>query len=453
MSHTATDAPAPQTRASIMRATLAGTLGTTLEYYDYVIYGLATALIFNQLFYSDLPPEIGFIAGFATYAVGFGVRPIGGLILGAIGDRIGRKVIMVLTIVMMGASTFAIGLLPTYAQVGVIAPLLLVLCRLVQGFATGAELASASSLMVESAPVRHRGFVGSFVSFGTNGGSLLASGVWLLISLLPEEHLMSWGWRLPFLGSIVVTLLGLWIRRNVRESHVFESVAERQRKVSMAELYRNFFRSGWRSFLVAFGLRIGEGGTSAIYQVFLVGYVATLPGQQQSTGAAALLAASLIGVVAIPLIGTLTDRIGRRTVYLVLAGIQVLFAFPGIMLIETGETWAIIAAFLLASGICVQGMYAAESAYMVEMFGLRHRLTGVTASKELGGLAGAGTAPLIISALLAAVGHWWVIGAYIALLALIGFISALVSPEVRGRDLMSDEDAIPTRADARRAHR
>lgn len=435
----------PQSRASMVRTTVAGALGTTLEYYDYVIYGLATALIFNQLFYSNLPPEMGFVAGFATYAVGFIVRPIGGLLLGAVGDRIGRKFIMVLTIVLMGAATFAIGLLPTYDQVGAVAPLLLLLCRMVQGFATGAELASASSLMVESAPKKHRGFIGSFVSFGTNSGSLLATGVWLLISMMPEDQLMSWGWRLPFLGSILVTLLGLWVRKRVKESHVFESVAERQRKRSMRELYANFFKSGWRSFLVCFGLRIGEGGTSALYQVFLVGYVATLPGQGKTTGATALLVASLVGVIAIPVIGALTDRFGRRRVFLVLAGVQVLFAFPGLMLISTGETWAIFAAFILASGICVQGMYATESAYMVEMFGLRHRLTGVTASKELGGLAGAGAAPLIISVLLAATGHWWVIAAYVALLAAIGFFAALISPEVAGRDLTLDEDAIAPR--------
>ncbi|MGC2942546.1 MFS transporter [Brevibacterium sp. FAM 24638] len=438
-----------QSRSSIFRATFAGMFGTTLEYYDYVIYGLATALIFNQLFYSNLPPEVGFIVGFGTYAVGFLVRPVGGLILGAIGDRIGRKFIMVLTIILMGCGTFAIGILPTYEQVGVVAPLLLLLCRLVQGFATGAELSSASSLMVESAHPKHRGFVGSFVSFGTNGGSLLASGVWLLISTLPEEALMSWGWRLPFLGSILVTLLGLWIRKGVKESNVFESVAERQRQVSVTSLYKRFFRTGWRSFLVCFGLRIGEGGTSALYQVFLVGYVATLPGQTSSTGAMALMAASIMGVVSIPIVGLITDKVGRRKVYLTLAAIQIIFAFPGIMLIETGQTWAIVCAFLIASGLCVQGMYAAESAYMVEMFGLRHRLTGVTASKELGGLAGAGIAPLIIASLLAIFDHWWVIGAYIALLALVGFCSAVISPEVQGRDLTIDEDAIPAKNEQR----
>jgi MFS transporter, MHS family, metabolite:H+ symporter len=434
-----------ETRATIFRTTIAGTLGTTLEYYDYVIYGLATALVFNRLFYSDLPPEIGFIAGFATYAVGFGVRPIGGLLLGAVGDRVGRKFIMVLTILLMGVSTFAIGLLPTYAQVGILAPLLLVVCRMVQGFAAGAELASASSLMVETAPVRHRGFVGSFVSFGTNGGSLLASSVWILVALMPEEQFLSWGWRLPFLASVFITFIGLWVRRHVKESNVFESVVERQRSTPMSHLYRNLLKSGWRTFLRAFGMRVGEGGTSVIYQVFLIGYVTQLPGAIPSAGATALAVSALFGIVSIPLLGMLSDKIGRRTTFLILSGGQLLFAFPGLLLINTGQMWAIILAFILGSAILVQGMYATESAYFVEMFGMRHRLTGVTASKEIGGMVGAGFAPLIAAALLAAVGHWWVIALYVAFLSAIAFVSALAAPETRGRDLTLDEDVVAPR--------
>lgn len=431
-----------ETRAAIMRATLGGALGTTLEYYDYVIYGLATALVFNRLFYSELPTEIGFIAGFATYAVGFAVRPIGGLLLSAIGDRIGRKYIMVLTIVLMGASTFAIGLLPTYAQIGVWAPLLLVLCRMVQGFSAGAELASASTLMVETAPVKHRGFIGSFVSFGTNGGSLLASAVWLLVSLMPDEQFLSWGWRVPFLASVFVTMIGLWVRRHLKESNVFESVADRQRKVPLLKVYRGFFMTGWRTFLLNFGMRTGEAGTSVIYQVFLISYVAKLPGLNSSAGATALFVSALFGVVLIPLLGGLSDRIGRRNTFLLLAGIQLLFSVPGLLLINTGEMWAIVLAFVIASVICVQGMYATESAYMVEMYGLRHRLTGVTAAKEMGGLIGAGFAPLIAATLFAAVGHWWVISAYIAVLMVITLVSAWLAPETRGRDLTIDEDAV-----------
>jgi len=447
----------PRTEVSVrqlVRTTFAGTLGTTLEYYDYVIYGLATALVFNKLFYTNLDPAVGLVAGFATYAVGFVARPIGGLILGAIGDRIGRKFIMMLTIVLMGLSTFAIGLLPTYDQVGLWAPALLVLCRIAQGFGAGAELSSSSTLLVETSPVKHRGFIGSFVSFGTNGGSLIASGVWLIVSSMPEDALLSWGWRVPFLFSIVVAAIGVWVRRHVRESKVFESIADRQRSYSLGRLYLDLFRNGWRSFLICFGLRIGEGGTSTLYQAFLVGYVATIPHVAESTGALALLISSLLGVVSIPLIGIFSDKVGRRTAFLILAGLQVVFALPGIALIETGNMWAIIFAFLIASGIAVEGMYGVESPFMVEMFGSKHRLIGVTASKELGGLAGAGVGPLIVAALLAAIGQWWIIGAYIGLLALIGFIAALCAPEVRGRDLTLTEDAVlsgPDRARQREA--
>lgn len=443
MSTTQTSKPVQaETRAAIMRTTLGGALGTTLEYYDYVIYGLATALIFNQLFYSDLPPALGFIAGFATYAVGFAVRPIGGILLGIIGDKIGRKFIMVLTIAMMGVATFAIGLLPTYAQIGIWAPILLVVCRMIQGFSAGAELASASSLMVETAPVKHRGFIGSFISFGTNGGSLLASAVWLLVSLMPEDIFLSWGWRIPFLASILVTFIGLWVRRHLKESNVFETVADRQRRVPFIQVFRGFLKTGWRAFLLNFGMRTGEAGTSVIYQVFLISYVATLPGLDSKAGAAALFISALSGVVLIPLLGGLSDRIGRRNTFLLLGGIQLIFAVPGLLLINTGQMWAIVLAYIVASVICVQGMYATESAYMVEMYGLKHRLTGVTAAKEIGGMVGAGFAPVIAATLFAVVGHWWVISAYIAVLMVITLVSAFFAPETRGRDLTIDEDAV-----------
>jgi len=438
-------APSPLSEAEqkrLRRSVVAGTLGTMLEYYDYVIYALATALIFNVVFFTNESPAVAVIASAGTYAVGFAARPIGGLILGGLGDRIGRKRIMVITVMMMGFSTFAIGLLPTYAQIGAFAPVLLVLCRIVQGFGAGAELASTSSLLVESAPVKRRGVIGSLISFGTNGGSLIATGVWLLVTQLPEDQLLSWGWRLPFLISIVIAAFGFWLRRSVQESDVFESVAENQQRATLGQLYRGLFSSGWRSLLVCFGLRVGEGGTSVLYQVYIVGYVATLAGASAATGTLALLIASLVGIVSIPLIGMLSDRFGRRSMFLVLAGLQVVFAFPGIMLISTGEPWAIFLAFVIASGIAVQGMYALESSYMAEMFGSRHRLAGIVASKELGGLAGAGIAPLVAASLMAATGQIWVIGVYIAVLASISFIAALRAPETKGRDLTLREDAL-----------
>jgi MFS transporter, MHS family, metabolite:H+ symporter len=434
-------------RREIFRTTAAGTLGTTLEYYDYVIYSLATALIFNRLFFTNLDPAMGLVAGFATYAVGFAVRPLGGLIFGAIGDRVGRKFIMMFTMIAMGVATFAIGLLPVYEQVGVLAPILLLLCRMVQGMAAGAELASASSLMVESAHAKQRGFVGSFVSMGTNCGSLLASAVWLTVSAMPHEVFISWGWRLPFLASILLTVVGLWIRLHVKESNVFMEVSDRQRSLRMRDIYRNLLKNGWRSLLVSIGMRIGEGGTSTIYQVFLVGYVSKMPGVGESAGPTALLISAIIGLVSIPLIGTASDKFGRRRIFLILAGIQVLFAFPALILISTGNMFAIVLAFVVASAICVQGMYAVEAAFMCEMFGSRHRLLGVSASKELGGLLGAGFAPMIVALFLAATGHWWVIAAYTAFLALIGFVAGLFAPEVAGRDLVVREDALPSGED------
>lgn len=434
-------------RREIFRTTAAGTLGTTLEYYDYVIYSLATALIFNRLFFTNLDPAMGLVAGFATYAIGFMFRPIGGLVFGALGDRIGRKFIMIFTMIAMGVATFAIGLLPVYEQVGVVAPILLLLCRAVQGMAAGAELASASSLMVESAHPKQRGFIGSFVSMGTNSGSLLASAVWLIVSTMPQEAFISWGWRLPFLASIVLTIVGMWIRLHVKESNVFMEVSERQRSFRMRDVYRNLARNGWRSLLVCIGMRIGEGGTSTIYQVFLVGYVSKLPGVGQSAGPTALLISSIIGLATIPLIGIASDKFGRRRIFLILAGTQVLFAFPALLLIGTSNMFAIVLAFVVASAICVQGMYAVEAAFMVEMFGSRHRLLGVTASKEIGGMLGAGFAPMLVALFLAAAGHWWVIAAYTVFLALIGFVAGLFAPEVAGRNLVVREDALPSGED------
>lgn len=433
---------APTAGRRLFRSTLAGTLGTALEYYDFVLYGLAAAIVFNQLFFPSVSPMVGLLASFATYAVGFAARPIGGLVLGAIGDRVGRKHVLVITIVLMGVASFAIGLLPTYEQIGIWAPVLLVLLRVLQGFGAGAELASASTLLVESAPAQRRGLFGALLCIGTNAGTLIASGVWLLVSTLPDEILFTWGWRIPFLASILIAAWGLWTRRNVDESETFEEVAERQRSLTIRQVYGGVFTTGRRAFLTCFGLRIGEGGTSIVYQVFLVGYIATLPGLSRGTGTMALMIASAVAFLTIPLIGHLTDRIGRRPVYRVLAGLQVVFAFPGLIMINSGNFALIIVAFVIAFTIAVLGMYTVESAWMAEMFGSRYRLAGITASKELGGLLGAGIAPFICAALTAWIGHWWPIALYVMLLALVSLISSLLAPETRGRDLVTEEDAI-----------
>ncbi|MGI8313420.1 MFS transporter [Saccharopolyspora hattusasensis] len=425
----------------LRKSTLSGTIGTALEYYDFVLYGLAAAFVFNKLFFPETDPAVGLLASFATYAVGFLARPIGGIVLGALGDRLGRKSVLVITVLLMGLSSFGIGLLPTYETIGLAAPLLLVLLRIMQGFGAGAELASASTLMVESAPRRRRGLVGSLVCIGTNTGTLVASGIWLLVSLLPDDQLFSWGWRAPFLVSILVAAWGLWMRRDLSEGHAFHEVADRQKALSFKTVYRDLVRNGWRAFLLCFGMRLGEAGTSILYQVFLVGYLSTMLGVDRSTGTLALVLASVYAYLSIPLLGHLSDRYGRRIVFRALSGFQLVFAVPGIMMIQSGRPVLIILAFVLAFGTAVLGMYAVESSYMPEMFGSRYRLAGLTAAKEIGGLLGGGIAPMIAAALTAATGSLWPIGCYIALLAGVAFVCAIAAPETKGRDLVSEHDA------------
>ncbi|WP_395405725.1 MFS transporter (plasmid) [Arthrobacter sp. UC242_113] len=424
------------------RSVIAGTFGTALEYYDFVLYGLAAALVFNTLFFPNADPAVAMLASFATYAVGFVARPVGGLILAGVGDRVGRKQVLVITIVMMGLSTAAIGLLPTYAQVGVWAPVLLILLRLVQGFGAGAELASASTLMVESAPAHRRGILGSFLCIGTNSGTLIASGVWVLVAQLPKQDLLTWGWRIPFLVSILIAGWGLWTRRHVEESHTFTAVSERQRNATVREIFGGVFTSGKKAFFSGLGLRVGEAGTSSIYQVFLVGYIATLPQMGAATGTFALMIASAVAYLTIPLIGHLSDKVGRRTVFRILSGTQLAFAVPGLLLVTSGNTALIVLAFIVAVSIAVLGMYAVESSWNAELFGSRYRLAGVTAVKELGGVLGGGIAPMICAGLMAAFHHWWPIAAYVTVLAAISFGTSFFAPETKGRDLTSSADSI-----------
>ncbi|MEO8283585.1 MAG: MFS transporter, partial [Pseudarthrobacter sp.] len=210
----------------LIRTAVSGWLGTAMEYMDFQLYSLAAAIIFPKIFFPNFDPVVGLLVAFITYGVGFLARPVGAWFFGRMGDRVGRKKVLVITIMMMGVSTMLIGFLPGYAQIGVAAPIILVLLRLAQGFGAGAELSGASVMLAEYAPPKKRGLIASFVCLGTNSGTLLASGLWVLLTLLPEEALMSWGWRLPFIASIGITLYALWMRRNLKESPVFEATRE-----------------------------------------------------------------------------------------------------------------------------------------------------------------------------------------------------------------------------------
>lgn len=423
-----------------VRSAVSGLIGTTLEFFDLQLYGLAAALVFPQLFFSDLPPAMAGIASFATYAVGFFARPVGAFFFARIGDKHGRKIVLIITITLMGVATTLMGLLPTYAQAGIIAPILLVVLRVAQGFGAGAELSGASVMLSEFASARRRGLFASLVCLGTNSGTLLASATWLAVSALPEEIFLSWGWRIPFIASFLVALFAIWVRKSLSETPVFQSVTQDSAPEERTPV-RDLVRYGRRPFFVSLALRIGENGPSYLLQSFLVGYVVTGLMMEPWVGSAAVMVASLLAYLTIPVAGWLSDRFGRRIVYRALSGLLVVYSFPAWWLMQSGEPWTVFVVMIVGLSIGVLGLYSVQSSYFPELFGSRYRYLGLAMGKEIGGILAGGIAPLVASALVLWSGGSWIpIAAYMALLSLVAFIGTFFAPETRGRDLTLEAD-------------
>ena len=320
---------------SIRMVALASFAGTTIEWYDFFLYGTAAALVFNKVFFPTFAPLAGTLAAYGTYAVGFVARPLGGVVIGHFGDRIGRKSMLVLTLVMMGAATFLIGLLPTFNQIGLWAAVALVALRIVQGFGVGGEWGGAVLMAVEHAPPGSRGFYGSWPQIGVPAGLLLATGAFSLVSLLPQDQFLSWGWRVPFLLSIVLVGVGLFIRLRILETPAFARMKEtgREARMPILEVLRHYPKQ----VLLAMGARVAENGSFYIYSVFSLTYATQYVGINRSVVLNAILLASACDAVAIPLYGALSDRIGRRPVYLFGATMTAVLAFPFFWLIGTGQ--------------------------------------------------------------------------------------------------------------------
>lgn len=439
----------PEGRKDFWRATLSCWLGTAMEYADFALYGLAAGIIFGDVFFPEATPAMALLSTFATWSVGFIARPIGALFFGWLGDRKGRKVVMVSTIILMGASTTLIGLIPSYASIGVWAPACLVLLRFSQGFGAGAELSGGTVMLGEYAPAQRRGLVSSIIALGSNSGTLLASLVWLAVVQLDQQSLQEWGWRIPFLCSSLIALVALWIRRHLRETPVFErkkAELEAQREQVLAaeppvQDTRGFWRRS-RAFLTMVGLRIGENGPSYLAQGFIIGYVVKVLAVDKSVATTAVFIASLLGFLIIPLAGWLSDRFGRRITYRCFCLLLIIYAFPAFMLLDSREPAIVIATIVTGMGLASLGIFGVQAAWGVEMFGVHHRYTKMATAKELGSILSGGTAPLVASALLAWTGHWWPIATYFAVMAGIGFLTTFVAPETRGRDLNAPEDAI-----------
>src|ERR1700722_15856171 len=326
---------------------LAASIGSALEWYDFFLYGTAAALVFGDLFFPKSEPVVGTLLAFLTFGVGFVVRPLGGILFGIMGDRFGRKPVLVATLLMIGIGTTAIGLLPTFAQVGYWAPLLLVAMRVVQGLGAGAEYGGAGIFLVENAPAGRRGFWGSFAPLGVSIGNLLAAAAFALVTLLPRDELMSWGWRLPFLASFALILVGIFVRLKVAETPVFtEAVLARgkvERNPAMEALRRHP-----RNFMVVLGARLAENGLGYFFPVFGLSYIFTTLGVPKSEALSALMLAFVVELFAILGFATLSDRVGRRPVYLFGALTGVVFAFPFFWMVGTKEWIWIAVAFIVA---------------------------------------------------------------------------------------------------------
>ncbi|MEU6355899.1 MFS transporter [Streptomyces sp. NPDC047072] len=446
---------AQRSTGDLARAAVSGWLGTAMEFMDFQLYSLAAAIVFNKIFFPDVSPAIGLIAAMATYGVGYVARLAGAVYFGRMGDRIGRKKVLYLTILLMGASTTLIGVLPTYGMIGILAPVLLVALRLIQGFGAGAEIAGATVLLAEYAPVRRRGLVSSLVSLGTNSGTLAASGLWaVLLAVLSEDQLLSWGWRLPFLLSFVLMLFAFWLRRGLKESPVFEERPDVVDGVAMAKdevlaaaqdgdvLAAGIRQRKGKAFFVALGLRFGQAGNSGLVQTFLVGYIATNLAVGRSVPTDAIVYGSLLGFATVPLVGLLGDRFGRRALYLGLTALTVVLAFPVMLLITSGSTPALMLGMVLGLNIGVLGLFSLESVTMAELFGSRTRFTQLALAKEIGGILATAIGPVLAATLTAVTRSWWPIAAMLVVYSLITFVSALLAPETHGRDLVRLEDAV-----------
>ena len=438
----------------LIRTAVSGWLGTAMEYMDFQLYSLAAAIIFPKIFFPNFDPAVGLLVAFITYGVGFLARPVGAWFFGRMGDRVGRKKVLVITIMMMGVSTMLIGFLPGYAQIGLAAPILLVVLRLMQGFGAGAELSGASVMLAEYAPPKKRGLIASFVCLGTNSGTLLASGLWVLLTLLPEDDLMSWGWRLPFIASIGITLYALWMRRNLKESPVFEATREQDAADAAAAATSGTAvgqsaaqpvkakRKG-KAFFLAMALRIGESGNSAMIQTFLIGYIVTGLSMDKGVGTFALLIGSIIGFATVPLAGWLSDKFGRRSMYRALSGFQMLFAIPALLMMQTRDPFLVSLALIIGLSVSVLGMFSVQSAYVNELFGSRNRYTQLALAKEFGGVLSGGLAPIIAAGLLALfTNSWWPVAGMMVLYSAVAFVATFLAPETKGRDLTLVEDAV-----------
>jgi MHS family shikimate/dehydroshikimate transporter-like MFS transporter len=424
----------PGRRASTRKIVAASAFGTIIEWYDFFIYGTAAALVFGRLFFPSSDSTVSTLAALSVYAVGYVARPLGGIIFGHFGDRVGRKSMLVLSMMLMGFGTFLVGLLPTYEQIGILAPILLVLLRLLQAVGLGGEWGGAVLLVAESAPAQRRGLFGSFVQLGNPIGRLVATGVFALAVRLPEGDFLSWGWRVPFLASALLIVVGLIIRFQIDETPEFKKLQEGEKTAKMPVLealskYR-------RETVIAVGLKITEVAWVGILTVFAVTYLTQQLGMQRSVVLDAITLATLIELFVMPIAGWLSDMIGRRTIYVAGTVFGILLAFPIFWLFDTRDvtivTWAIVAGICLCQAV----IFALHASFMPELFGTNVRYTGISLGFQIGAAIGGGLTPVAAAAVVAWSGDaTWPVSLMLATLGVLTLIAVLSTRETAARPM------------------
>lgn len=415
------------------RLATASMVGTTLEWYDFTVYNTLAALVFNHLFFPSLDPLAGTILALSTYAVGYVSRPLGGFVFGNLGDKIGRRAVLVLTLIVMGLTTGLMGLLPTYASIGIWSPVLLVALRFVQGVALGGEWAGAVLLSVEHGDQRKRGLNASWTQVGPSFGTLLATGLIALITLsISPDDFLGWGWRIPFLASLLLVGFGLWVRRGVEETPMFEEMAQshRQAKTPIADV----FRLHWRNLLVAGGSRIGSDVLYALMVVFTLTYVTGTLHLSRPVALTAVLIGTACNALTVPMFGALSDKLGRRPVYGFGVVCAVLWAYGFFVLLDTSHPALIVLAVVV--GLVIHAiMYGPQAAFVTEQFPTRVRYAGSSLAYTLAGILGGGFAPLIIVSLYKAYGTTFAVSIYVTIALLVTGVALLVARETAHKPL------------------
>ena len=380
------------------RILIASLVGSSIEWFDYFLYGTVAALVFNQLFFVNEDPTIGLLLSYASFALAFFIRPFGGVIFSHIGDRIGRKKTLVITLSLMGVATFGMGLLPTYQAVGIWAPILLITLRLVQGLGIGGEWGGALLLAVEYAPAEKRGLFGAIPQMGVTIGMLLGTVALSIMTLLPENAFMTWGWRIPFIFSALLVFFGLWIRKGIDETPSFKKVKESGEvpKLPIVETLKNY----WREVLIAVGAKVVETAPFYIFSTFVVSYATANLGFSRTATLTAVMIATIITTILIPIMGNLSDKIGRKKLFIGGTIGMALFAFPYFWLLQQKSVLLLIVATVIGLGVIWAPITAVLGTMFSEIFDARIRYTGITLGYQIGAALAGGTAPLVATALL-----------------------------------------------------